>query len=108
MPKHERNCVMPDAFTFTIKRPLPIKIPGDYAEKLGVHFTTLSKINHGTRRLPLDKCCLLLSMAKDDERLEGLTIYHLIPELEMARRFLCPDESLPPKRKKKNKRKGNK
>jgi len=71
----------------TIK-PLAIKIPGDYADKLGIHFTTLSKINAGTRKLDPDKACLLLVISKWDERLKGLTFYDLCPEIIIAHRFL--------------------
>ena len=67
-----------------IAKPLDIKIPGEYAEKLGIHFTTLSKVNAGTRGLKPDKACLLLVLAKGDPRLRGLTFYDLVPEVIIA------------------------
>ena len=70
--------------------PLKFKIPGDYAAKLGIHFTSLSKINAGERQIALDKACLLMKLAKSDPRLKGMTIYDLRPELLIARPHLCP------------------
>ncbi|CAO0822448.1 hypothetical protein DFAR_3060021 [Desulfarculales bacterium] len=77
-------------------KPLAIKIPGDYAEKLGIHFTTLSKINAGIRGMKPDKACLLLMLSRGDERLKGLTFYDLCPDIVIAHQFLYKTK-LPPR-----------
>jgi hypothetical protein len=70
-------------------KPLAIKIPSDYAEKLGYHETTLSKINSGTRSIQPDKACLLMVLAAGDQRLKGLHILDLLPDLEMLQPWVC-------------------
>lgn len=68
--------------------PLPVKIPQDYAEILGVHPTEVSHVNAGRRQLSWPRCVLLLEHARSDPRLAGLTILDLRPEVEDLFPFL--------------------
>jgi hypothetical protein len=70
------------------KRPLSIRIPGDYAEKLGIHESTLSRVNSGGRGLPLDKAVLLVLLSENDPRLKGLSFYDLCPDLIIAHKVI--------------------
>jgi DNA-binding transcriptional regulator YdaS (Cro superfamily) len=70
-------------------KPIPVPIPLDLAEALGVHPSNLSHTNAGRRRLPIDKCIHLMKIAETDERLTGLCFVHLRPELKRALPWLC-------------------
>ena len=68
--------------------PLPVKIPQDYAEVLGVHPTEISHVNAGRRTLSWPRCLILLEHARSDPRLAGLDILELRPEIEDRSPFL--------------------
>lgn len=83
-------------------RRLPVRIPLDYAVALGVDKTHLCHVNAGDRQLAEDKCVVLLTLALDDPRLEGLELLHLRPEMEKFIPFICGPRA--PVRRKKNRR----
>ena len=70
------------------QKPLPIKIPLDYAEVLGVDRTHLSHVNAGRRRLNRDHCYVVLEASLSDERLTGLHFLHLWPGDIRSKRWL--------------------
>lgn len=71
------------------RAPLPVVIPLDLADVLGVHFTFISKINNGHIPVPLDFAIRVLWLALNDERLAGLTLLDMKPELGVAIPYLC-------------------
>lgn len=59
---------------------LPIQIPLEYAEELGVDRSHLTHVNKGRRHLSPVSAIKLLELAEKDKRLRGLTINMLRPE----------------------------
>jgi hypothetical protein len=59
---------------------LPVQIPLDYAEELGVDASFLTHVNRGRRNLSPANAIKLLGLAANDKRLRGLTIQMLRPE----------------------------
>ena len=72
-----------------LMKPLPVPIPYDLAEELGVQPSNLCHINHGRRRLPIAKCIRLMQIALEDDRLAGLSFVDLRPELKPAVPWIC-------------------
>lgn len=66
---------------------LPIPIPLDYAEVLGVDRTHLTHVNRGRRQLSAVTALKLIEYADSDPRLQGLTIFMLRPEAGAYRKF---------------------
>jgi len=75
-------------------RRLKIPIPLDYARVLEYDPSNLSHINAGRRRImaipdrQIDKVILLLEAAREDERLRGLRLLDLVPELKRLLPYL--------------------
>lgn len=71
--------------------PPPIPIPSDYADYLGCDASHLYHINAGRRRLSISMACQLLDLVMEagDERLAGLTLLDLCPELICTIPHLC-------------------
>jgi hypothetical protein len=64
--------------------PPSIPIPSEYADSLGCDASHIYHINAGHRRFSIPMACQLLDVATGDERLAGLTILDLRPELICA------------------------
>jgi hypothetical protein len=71
--------------------PPPVEIPKDYAPLLGVARSFIRHVNTGNRRFSPDNACKLLRLAREkkDQRLNGLTIFHLRPEAEIFVPEIC-------------------
>jgi hypothetical protein len=72
-----------------MSRPLPIPIPPDLAGEIGTHPSNISRWNKGERPIPFLKSIRIMELAEDDERLFGLCLIHLRPELKLAKPYLC-------------------
>lgn len=70
-------------------KPLPIPIPYDLADDIGILPSNLCHINAGRRRLTIEKCIRLMEIAQEDDRLLGLSFIHLRPELKPAVPWIC-------------------
>lgn len=75
-------------------RKLKIPIPLDYAELLEYDPSNLSHINAGRRRLlhlpakQIERTIRILEAAKEDDRLKGMKLLDLIPELKKLLPYL--------------------
>lgn len=67
--------------------PLPIPIPLEYADVLGLDRTHLTHVNRGRRQLSAGSALKLLELAEKDSRLRGLTIFMLRPEAAAYKKF---------------------
>ncbi len=70
-------------------KPIPVPIPLDLAGALGVHPSNLSHVNAGRRHLSVPKAIQLMGLALTDDRLIGLSYYHLRPEQKAAHPYVC-------------------
>ena len=68
--------------------PLPVQIPSDYADLLGVDASHIYHANAGRRRFTIPQSNRLMEASLTDPRLTGLTFLQLHPELEESRRWL--------------------
>lgn len=88
-------------------KPLPVPIPGDYHELLGLKDASfIYHVNAGRRRFRDDQVHLILEAAASDRRLKGLTILHLRQEIEQFMPYIC--KLCPRDRKKAAKKKAKK
>ena len=69
--------------------PLPIQIPSDYADVLGVDASHIYHANAGRRRFSVPQSNRLMEASLTDPRLAGLTFLQLHPELEESQRWLA-------------------
>jgi hypothetical protein len=69
-------------------KPLPIRIPLDYAEIIGVDRSHISHVNAGRRPLNREHCYTILEASLTDPRLEGLHILHFRPGDIRSKRWL--------------------
>lgn len=84
----------------TLMKPLPIPIPPDLAEMLGVHPSKISHTNAGRRRLTVEQAIRLMEESLTDRRLKGMHIMDLLhPKYQPARPWIVKPL---PKRLKKN------
>lgn len=70
-------------------KPLPVPIPADLAGAIGTHPSNISHWNKGDRPIPYLKCIRIMELAETDDRLTGLCLIHLRPELKLAKPWLC-------------------
>ena len=70
-------------------KPLPVPVPPDYAVFLSVDPSHISHCNAGRRRFNISQAIMLMEAAENDPRLTGICFYHLRPELEKAKKWLC-------------------
>ena len=77
--------------------PLPIQIPSDYADVLGVDASHIYHANAGRRRFTVPQSNKLMEASLTDPRLAGLTFLQLHPELEESQKWLgdTPQEGQP-------------
>ena len=68
--------------------PLPIQIPSDYADVLGVDASHIYHANAGRRRFTILQANKLMEASLTDARLTGLDFLHLRPELEDSKKWL--------------------
>ena len=68
--------------------PLPIQIPSDYADVLGVDASHIYHANAGRRRFTVPQSNKLMEASLTDPRLAGLTFLQLHPELEESQKWL--------------------
>jgi hypothetical protein len=73
-----------------VSKPLPFPIPPDLAGAIGTHPSNISHWNKGDRPIPYLKAIRIMELAEDDDRLFGLCLIHLRPELKLAVPHLCP------------------
>jgi len=66
---------------------LPIQIPLDYAEGLGIHRSHLTHVNRGRKHLSSVTALRLLELSSKDPRLRGLTINMLRPEASAYEKY---------------------
>lgn len=71
------------------RKPLPVPIPSDLAEALQVDASFISKVNNAKTPVPLDFAIDVMKLAVTDERLTGLSLLDMKPELKPAMPFLC-------------------
>jgi predicted RNase H-like HicB family nuclease/plasmid maintenance system antidote protein VapI len=69
--------------------PLPVRIPSDLAAELGVHPSFISHWNAGRKPVPKEAIIQLMEIARHDSRLDGLTIFHLKPEIQQLLPYIC-------------------
>jgi len=71
-------------------KPLPHPIPLDYAEALQYDPSNISHINAGRRRLtPKWRILKVMASALTDERLRGLSVFDLAPDLKDFLPYIC-------------------
>lgn len=64
--------------------PLPIQIPSDYADVLGVDVSHIYHCNAGRRQFTTSQSERLIEASEIDPRLAGLDFLQLHPELETS------------------------
>jgi predicted transcriptional regulator len=70
-------------------KPLPVPIPTDLAEMLGVHPSKISHTNAGRRRLTVEQAIRLMQKSLTDSRLKGLHIMDLLhPKYQFTRKWM--------------------
>ena len=68
-------------------KPLPVPIPLDLADKLGVTRSFLSHVNVGRKIFSVSKAVTVMKMS--DNRLTGLHFTDLRPDLILAAEWIC-------------------
>ena len=79
---------MPDYGCMKSLIPLPIQIPSDYADVLGVDVSHIYHCNAGRRRFTIPQSNKLMEASLTDTRLAGLDFLHLRPELKDSKQWL--------------------
>jgi hypothetical protein len=73
-------------------KPLPVPIPLDLADEIGVDASFISHVNAGRKRLPIERCNKVMKLSLVDSRLTGIHFLHLRPELEKSQNYICAPE----------------
>lgn len=73
----------------TKRPPLPIPIPTDLAGELGYDPSFISHWNAGRKPIPIKAILKVMEIAAQDERLAGISILHLLPEIKPIMPFIC-------------------
>ncbi len=70
--------------------PLPVRIPLEYAKALQYERSNLTHINAGRRKLtPRWRVLKVMELALHDERLRGLSVFDLCPDLKDYLPYIC-------------------
>lgn len=82
-------------------KPLPIPVPPDLADKLGVTRSFLSHVNAGRKVFSVLKAIEVMKLSRWDDRLTGIHFTDLRPDLILAAKWICA-----PRKAKKGRRHG--
>lgn len=73
----------------TKNQPLPVPVPLDLADKLQVTRSFLSHVNAGRKSFSVLKALEVMELSLSDDRLAGIHLIHLRPDLAKTRKWVC-------------------
>lgn len=79
-------------------KPLPVPIPPDLADKLGVTRSFLSHVNVGRKSFSILKAVEVMNLSLSDDRLAGIHFIDLRPDLTPTAKWICAPRTKKPRK----------